>query len=453
MGNSSSRKSKSNTSASSDEKKEVKDKDKDKDKNDEKGDLFEWTKDTKITQRLDFEKWYPIVSDHTMKSEIIDCNEDEISAMLKAYEFNRYSDSSDIYAKLDQNTQKILKDLTAKIDDFISRNNYQESGIFIRFSNRSPKDAVLKMGKKEFESNVRNNAIKIYQNSKKNIQGTKNWSDNGRIVNSIMRSLVLQTSYDLCVYNGSKAIELIIRSDRIYTDFKMGQLLKGNENYKSKLILRRFEHLIDFESEFRVFVYKGNITGISQYNYFSCLTKILDNKELIVDKIELFFKDKIHPKMKENDITSYVMDVGLMHANINSKDSNNSDSKQTGDADLDEKEKDQEKEKQMEVKTQESENNNDNDDDNNKLGDLILIEINPFVTRAGALLFDWQKDVKLLTKEKDTAKEAQNGNNKENQEITPDVRIVEIPSEKKPDKFTSHLDALFDQLYKEMQDM
>eukprot|EP01083_Nonionella_stella_P241757 843955_1 len=102
---------------------------------------FEWTKDKNVTQGLEFEKWYHILSDYTMKSIIIDCSKEEINAIKDACDVHRDEVIDKDKAKLTPKVQNILDSFAIKIQKYIDDNNWHK-GIFVRFSERSPKDAV-----------------------------------------------------------------------------------------------------------------------------------------------------------------------------------------------------------------------------------------------------------------------------------------------------------------------
>ena len=199
---------------------------------------------------------------------------------------------------------------------------------------------------------------------------------------------------------------MITWSQRIFQDFKLGQLVLGEENFKPKLILREFNHNIDFEYEFRCFVFKDNITAITQYNSMIYLYKVVEYKKEIQDGMIKFWKENIHESMKEKGISSYVMDLGMLKKGKMEK----------GDGDKDEEEK------------------KDDGDGGDVVFEFILIEMNPFCTNAGAMLFDWKKDVKILT----------------NQPLT--FRILEDVYSEKPKKLTSEVSELFDELYRKMSE-
>ena len=95
---------------------------------------FEWTKDKDVTQSLEFEKWYHILSDHTMKSFIIDCSKEEISAIKDACDVHRDEVIDTEQSKLSSKVEQILNLFAVKIQKYIDENHWNEQGIFVRFS-------------------------------------------------------------------------------------------------------------------------------------------------------------------------------------------------------------------------------------------------------------------------------------------------------------------------------
>ena len=70
------------------------------------------------------------------------------------------------------------------------------------------------------------------------------------------------------MFSGKQALNLILHSDRIFSDFILG-VLENGENFLPNLIIREFESNLDFECEFRCFIYRGHLTAITQYNSMS----------------------------------------------------------------------------------------------------------------------------------------------------------------------------------------
>ena len=72
----------------------------------------------------------------------------------------------------------------------------------------------------------------------------------------------------------------------------MGQLI-NSDNFNTSLILREFNHSIDFEYEFRAFIFQSNLTSITQYNNFIYLKKQKFNFVLYKNHILQYHQDSI----------------------------------------------------------------------------------------------------------------------------------------------------------------
>jgi len=280
------------------------------------------------------------------------------------------------------------------MDDQKDHNMTSQSnhGIFLRFSNRSPKDSILRMHKDTFHPNVQKLATEIYYTQ---MDDLRQFSKEAQVVNAILRSLTILSSSQLCIKDSQMAMDLVLYSERLFADFKLGELIKGDD-YRTQLILREFNHNIDFECEFRCFVFQNAMTCISQYGSLIFVPRIVKHKDQILKSIVKYWSSNIQPLMEKAGILSYVLDLGLL--------------KEKTDENKNKKEDEKEKEEEY--------------------MDLVLIEINPFCTKAGPLLFNWEKDIELMLTSNPVT-----------------LRITEAPYDHKPDKLTSEVDEVFQMVY------
>eukprot|EP01083_Nonionella_stella_P059363 155298_1 len=61
--------------------------------------LYEWSKDKDVPQNLDFDIWYPLIKNYTMKSTLIECTKEEVEAIIpRTYDraFTKGMDFKDI---------------------------------------------------------------------------------------------------------------------------------------------------------------------------------------------------------------------------------------------------------------------------------------------------------------------------------------------------------------------
>eukprot|EP01127_Copromyxa_protea_P008296 TRINITY_DN1900_c0_g1_i2.p1 TRINITY_DN1900_c0_g1~~TRINITY_DN1900_c0_g1_i2.p1 ORF type:complete len:273 (+),score=33.39 TRINITY_DN1900_c0_g1_i2:375-1193(+) len=107
-----------------------------------------------------------------------------------------------------------------------------------------------------------------------------------------------------CVHSGAEAMELMLKSNRILEDLSRGELYQG-DTFHTKLVIRKWAD-IDPELEFRTFVSKGQVTGITQYHMKCYIPEFSQNKEKIIkaitDKVE-----KLNPLIDAPDKT-YTID-------------------------------------------------------------------------------------------------------------------------------------------------
>ena len=181
---------------------------------------------------------------------------------------------------------------------------------FVRLVSRSPKDAAY------FDKSI----FELTRKEKGND----------------MRALWYTLFMGLKVESGQEAVELLIRSERVYQD-----LLALPSTGPLQLVIRTWSN-IDPEREFRAFVYNGALTAISQYNEYIFVPDLISQRCEIKQAITQFF-EKIKPFLPS--ALSCIMDLAV------SQDMQN----------------------------------------------VLLVELNPFSKQTGAALFNWNRDWSVLT--------------------------------------------------------
>jgi len=140
------------------------------------------------------------------------------------------------------------------------------------------------------------------------------------------------------VYSGKQAIDLLSTSDRIYESLFSKLLLKTS--FKVNIIVREWKQITEL-FEFRGFVNNNKLTALTHYFKF-CYAKEIEARALeLEEKIKTFFNKEIANKLKE--IEPYTIDFALL---------------------------------------------------GNK---IIVVELNAFGEKINAGLFDWNKDLEVLT--------------------------------------------------------
>lgn len=73
--------------------------------------------------------------------------------------------------------------------------------------------------------------------------------------------------------------------------------------YQPHIIIIPWDHAIKSEGEFRLFITKGELRGISQQKWFEKFPRVLENKDAIIKKIIEWYSKKIKPILYVPDIT------------------------------------------------------------------------------------------------------------------------------------------------------
>jgi hypothetical protein len=127
--------------------------------------------------------------------------------------------------------------------------------------------------------------------------------DKNMEVNSIGHAMIIATNKMMKVDNSIDALELLIKSSRIYEDLQKN-ISFGKQHYKSKLILREWiPEIVDHpEGEFRCFVHQKSLNAVTQYFSDTYFPELLKNKEvkIISSFIELGSKVKINQFLRNS---------------------------------------------------------------------------------------------------------------------------------------------------------
>lgn len=194
---------------------------------------------------------------------------------------------------------------------------------------------------KEFISQIENKINQMIQ-----LFNQSNQYENGFFVRMSGHS-PKDVNKSLNVHSGEDVMDILLRSDRIVIDLEILRKFLYCNKYQN-IILIPWNTKMKTEMEFRCFVYNGNLTAISQYEYTECFEFLqqCENLEIILNSIQLFF-NQISNGVR---FYSYVFDVFLYK--------------------------------------------DETDDD----WFVNLIELNPFFgdLSSGSCLFDWEDDSNIL---------------------------------------------------------
>ena len=239
----------------------------------------------------DNDVWYDTFADITFDTHFSPLSKDQGRAYLSHYR-HRYCRGSP------PTTEEViaLQSLENVIDTLMS--NVDNRGAFVRLNSRSPKDAIAldKSLFLDYSSHLSlNEKLQLY-------------FDLG------MKSL--------CVHSGKQAVELLLSSERIFVDIfqafdadeQQQQSDTGDNKYEwnLKICVRQWEHNLREDLEFRAFVSEYEMIALSQYNTYVLYPHVIDNKDIIYDKIKRFYDSTVKSRLLMLNLAEVVVDIALI---------------------------------------------------------------------------------------------------------------------------------------------
>jgi len=245
----------------------------------------------------DFDQWYPRLKDFSFHSKIIHISPLIAEAMVHFYQ-QKFLNKSTLTSSDIEN----LKQLEKKIQDYIS-NKKSKDGIFVRMSNRSPKDGIPLLGNGE-------TMLSQYQFLLKN-------SADKSLNEKMIDISDMQMKWLRCT-TAQQVMNLLLTSERIFTDLNLAldclQTSK-KDNWSTSIILRDWQPELRQDLEFRVFVFNNKVTAISQYNHYCKFPSLTEKNPPLDDIYTLLtkFANSIHPLVKED---KYILDLAIIHNKV-----------------------------------------------------------------------------------------------------------------------------------------
>ena len=124
-----------------------------------------------------------------------------------------------------------------------------------------------------------------------------------------LRRASLDKTHMLIVRNGKEALNLVLTSERNHIDIN-DWIENGG---KQQIVLREWNNDLSLDYEFRVFVYNKRITAISQYDLYGLFPHLIEEKEKIKKLIHDFWEKEVKNKIK---YPFYIVDFGYINGNI-----------------------------------------------------------------------------------------------------------------------------------------
>ncbi|KAK8848037.1 hypothetical protein M9Y10_019091 [Tritrichomonas musculus] len=298
------------------------------------------------------ESWYPILSDLTFKTWIYHFTPEE-GNLLHRVGLNIYKNNP-----IGKSDQESIDQFISKVSDFFNENMKKESppnsGYFLRLGSRSLKDGTFgsQSALKRINGLLYQRYLKEYKSLKLETKKDKiSWVNQKNEMNDLLNIIECDNKALKC-YTISDMFELFFNSERVLTD------LFNESKYESpkfSLNFRLWDNRLTYQMEFRGFVYHHKFCALTQYDNRIYFNQVYENKEKILLAITDFYENKVRPRIESNCPSlegTYVIDFGVIF----------------------------------------------NDD---HVEEVLVIELNNFLMSTGASMFNWIRDVDILTGRKD----------------------------------------------------
>lgn len=110
----------------------------------------------------------------------------------------------------------------------------------------------------------------------------------------------------LHVYDGKDAMSLLLTSERVYAE--MIDWLRFGE--PEQLCFRVWEKQLTIDYEFRLFVYQGALTAISQYDHYTHYPHLFLIRDKLQQELQMYWSS-VHPHVSMPD-SSYIIDIAYL---------------------------------------------------------------------------------------------------------------------------------------------
>jgi hypothetical protein len=244
------------------------------------------------------ENWYELIRGCTFETRFCPIYQHEAELFVNVYErFFKDKDLAAIYmldwrSALTDEQQNAHNDLETRLKKQIEECIATGGFAFVKTSSRSAKDSPL--ASKQFKQLYHDYLVHL-----------KAPNENEQIV------CLLKAAFEcLRIENAHQAIDMFIKSERIYQDMILA--LDNPTRFNENFVIRKF-HDIDVDMEFRGFVYDWKLNALSQYNYLIFSQRIHESQVEIQNRILEFFHNTVLLKLKQGGFSpDFVIDFAIL---------------------------------------------------------------------------------------------------------------------------------------------
>ena len=235
-----------------------------------------------------FERWYDLVKDKTIPSQLVKIYPAEARAIVlcwKRHFQDKKCDSTIRYEaeiKVPADLNNLADRLSSTISSFTSG-----KGAFVKLSTRSPKDSPV-----------------AFEKARVAYQACLGSLGENPSLNSRLDLLSTVVGESLKVTSGEEAVKILISSDRVGEDLEYA-LENGDDEFMKciHLVVREWVNVPQW-AEFRGFVSNGQLRALGQYNYLVRFPVLQDKVNRIKDDLK-----KFHASIQERiKMEQYIID-------------------------------------------------------------------------------------------------------------------------------------------------
>jgi hypothetical protein len=249
-----------------------------------------------------FEKWFDLLKECTFETKFSPITYEDACLFVRIYEtFFKDKDLLSLESikwkeNLNEQDKINLNAIRYRLENEMSAFLKADNCVFIKTSSRSAKDSPL--------------ATNMFKNLYSNYLS----SSEDPINENIQITCLLKAAFDcLKITNVDEAIEMIVKSERIYQDMLLA--IENPSRFKENFVVRKF-YDIDVDMEFRGFVYDMKLNALSQYNYLIWSKRLVENKDLIQRLIIDYFNNKVLPILREAQFEkNFIIDFAVFSSN------------------------------------------------------------------------------------------------------------------------------------------
>ncbi|KAH3759830.1 hypothetical protein Pelo_8392 [Pelomyxa schiedti] len=229
------------------------------------------------------DRWYNDIRAETFPTELLDINLDEGRVIAKAYQNTRFvnqvlewantpeelkqAEESAAKVRILKPAEKLILDnLVARVDVLVKKCPH---GACVKFSTRSPKDAVLK-----------SDALQRYLQQALStrealLTSGMDWKQ------LAVLAFIRGASLSLRVSSGAEAMKYATGSQRVHADISNMELQHSDNPFNLQVAIRAWDTRVEPEWEFRMFVYNHVPTAATQYSRLVYVPELAAQREKV----------------------------------------------------------------------------------------------------------------------------------------------------------------------------